>query len=254
MENKEYTFALLIDTDNVAQKYYEIMITELEEIGTVKIKRAYGDFGNGNPWKAKSIAEGIMPVQAFAQTKGKNSTDLVMVIDAMDLLYSNEVDAFCIATSDSDFARLAQRLKESGKYIVIAGEDKTPVSLSKSCDKFIMLDQLYAVANSAESATSGEAETNVTVPKVKTIKNVVYDIIANGKDAEGWMLFASVVSQLVKRYPQFNHKTYQAKDKQDFFKNKIGCEFKQEGTIVWIKSGDKQNNDKQKAKLKQSLL
>lgn len=236
---KEYNFALLIDTDNVSPKYYDIIANELEEIGIIKIKRAYGDFNPNNAWKEKAISEGILPVQAFAQTKGKNSTDLVMAIDAMDIFYADEVDAFCIATSDSDFARLAQRLKEGGKYIVIAGEEKTPVSLSKSSNKFIMLDKLYEAQNveTKQTEVKKTSDEKVTAPKIKDIKSVIKEIVTSGMDAEGWILYSLVVNQLEKRFPQFNYKTYQAKSKQDFFKSKLGCTFKQEGTIVWIKLG-----------------
>lgn len=234
---KEISFALLIDTDNVSPKYYDIIANELEEIGSIKIKRAYGDFNQNNAWKEKAIGEGILPMQAFPQTKGKNSTDLVMAIDAMDIFYSDAVDAFCIATSDSDFARLAQRLKEGGKYIVIAGEEKTPISLSKSSNKFIMLDKLFEAQNAQvkEVEVKQTSDEKVTAPKIKDIKNVVKEIITGGMDAEGWVQYSVVVNQLEKRYQQFNYKTYQVKSKQDLFKSKLGCEFKQEGTIVWIR-------------------
>ncbi len=240
MENKEYRFALLIDTDNVAPKYYDIIVDELEELGSLKIKRAYGDFHPGNPWKEKAISEGILPVQAFAQTKGKNSTDLVLTIDAMDIFYGEEVDAFCIATSDSDFARLAQRLKEGGKYIVIAGEDKTPISLSKSSDKFLMLDQLYTAQNSTKPEKNQEIGTeqkseNVQAPSLIKIRRAVKEIIAAGAEPDGRILYTTVVTQLAKKYPQFNHKTYGAQNKQEFFRSKIGCDFEQKGNIVWIR-------------------
>ncbi len=235
---KEYSFALLIDTDNVSPKYYDIIVNELEEIGSIKVKRAYGDFIANNPWKEKSIGEGITPIQAFAPIKDKNSTDLVLTIDAMDIFYSELVDAFCIATSDSDFARLAQRLKEGGMYVVIAGEDKTPISLSKSSDKFLMLDKLYEARTPTKSRSEKES-VKVEAPSVKTLQNVVRDFIAMSDDAEGWALYATVANQLSKRYPQFNVKAYQAKSKQEFFKSKLGCEFRQEGTVVFVRMKDK---------------
>ena len=240
MENEEYQMALLIDTENVSPKYYDVIIEELEELGTVKIKRAYGDFDANNPWNATAISEGILPIQAFSQVKGKNSTDLVMAIDAMDIFYSGEVDAFCIATSDSDFARLAQRLKEGGKYMVIAGENKTPLSLSKSSDRFLMLDKLYEARPERQKEAESEQKTeNVQAPSIRKIREAVYEIIRGGMDAEGWAQYSTVVQQLSKRYPQFNHKTYSTGSKQDFFRNSIGCDFRQEGMMVWIREKKK---------------
>lgn len=236
MENKEYKFALMIDTENVSSKYYELIINELDEMGSVKIKRAYGDFSSGNQWKEKAINEGVTPMQAFAQTKGKNSTDMVMVIDAMDIFYNKEVDAFCIATSDSDFARLAQRLKEGGMYVVIAGEEKTPASLSRSCDKFLMLNELYKnMKDEKETENVSSANKIVTMPKLKLIRSTVKQIMENNMDSNGWTYYSTVVDNLTKKFPQFNHKAYQAKSKQDFFKERLDCEFWQENTIVRIR-------------------
>lgn len=241
--DKEYQFALMIDTENVSIKYYEILSKELDALGNVKIKRAYGNFDQLNPWSAKIMDEGIIPMHIGAQVKGKNSADIVLVIDAMETLYSNNVDAFCLVTSDSDFSRLAQKLKEAGMYVVIAGEKKTPASLSKSCHKFIMLDELYNAQNggdknSRKDNSDDKEEKRVRMPLILEIKQYVREIIDRDND-DGFALFSIVMDQLNRRYPQFDYKAYGEKNKKDFFKNKLNCSFKKKDkTIDCIKLND----------------
>ena len=253
--NKEYTFALLIDSDNLSTDYYDIIINEIEELGQIRYKRIYGNFIPTNPWSQYAMQKGITPIQAFVPVKGKNATDMVMAIDCMDLFYSDTVDAFCLATSDSDFSRLAQRLKEGGKYVVIAGKEQSPEALNNSCHKFIMLDRLYEISKESKILREAEKETSeskrntkpnkpqeekssdektVSVPKLSEIKEVVKEII-NERAHDGWAYYAEVIPQIEKRYPQFNYKIYGVSNKQDFFKNKIGCEMKTEDTSVMIK-------------------
>lgn len=235
MEIKEKTIALLIDSDNLSPSYYGALMDELENLGEIRYKRVYGNFGDKkNGWTDLTIRKGITPVQAFAPVKNKNATDMLMAIDAMDIFYSKTVDAFCLATNDSDFSRLAQRLKEGGMYVIVAGKEDSPETLNSSSHKFIMLDVLSkkplkemenAEKNKKES--DPEKETVVGIPKLKDIKKVVSEIIEKRKrDTSEYAYYAEVVAQLIKRYPQFNHKLYQAKDRQDFFINKIGCEIK----------------------------
>ncbi len=227
---KEFTFALLIDSDNISPDYYDIIIRELEELGNIKYKRVYGDFNGKNPWAKHAIDNGILPVQAFAPIKQKNATDIVMVIDAMDIFYSKTVDAFCLATSDSDFSRLSQRLKEGGVYVVVAGNALTHKSLNKSCDKFLMLDDLLSAEKGGEPAVKAapkaappkgkeikSAEETVKKPDLKQIIKVVKDSINEKADNEGWAYYATVSQQLLKKYPQFNPKLYGAVSKRDFF-------------------------------------
>jgi uncharacterized protein (TIGR00288 family) len=124
----EKKFALLIDSDNVSSKYIKIILAELAKYGNVTYKRLYGDLTKptNKSWKDALLSHSIIPIQQYNYTTGKNSTDSAMIIDAMDILYSGHVDGFCLATSDSDFTRLAMRLRESGMTVIGMGEQKTP--------------------------------------------------------------------------------------------------------------------------------
>lgn len=160
MEEKNYTIALLIDTDNVSSKYMRALYDELIALGKITYKRMYGDFTvpNAVGWKKLVNEFAITPVQQYTYTKGKNATDFRIIIDAMDILYTKNVDAFCIMSSDSDYTGLAKRLKESNMFIIGAGESKTPTSFVKSCDRFFRLDK-------PETATKNETPKKEEPPK-----------------------------------------------------------------------------------------
>ena len=138
---EEKRFALLIDSDNISAKYVKNILDELTKYGVVTNKRIYGDWTKTetSSWKDVLLKNSIQPMQQFAYTKGKNATDSFMIIDAMDILYSNTVEGFCLVTSDSDFTRLAARLREAGKMVVGMGESKTPEAFISACDKFTYL-------------------------------------------------------------------------------------------------------------------
>lgn len=259
---KEFTIALLIDSDNLSIDYYDIIMNELEEIGTIRYKRVYGNFDGSNPWTKNAIKNGITPIQAFAPVKGKNATDMVMAIDAMDIFYTGTVSAFCLATSDSDFARLAQRLKEGGMYVVVAGKEQSPESLNNSCNKFLMLDKLYEMSKASKDSglnselivsieepkadkntKKNETETIVSAPELKDIATAV-DAIISERSHDGWAYYAEVVSQLEKKFPQFNYKLYGANGKQSFFKEKLGCEMETRATSAMIRMKPKNKNVK----------
>ncbi|MDO5558652.1 MAG: NYN domain-containing protein [Oscillospiraceae bacterium] len=139
MEDKN--IALLIDADNVSAKYVKSIFDELNSYGTVSIRRIYGNWQKTYKWDERILLEySIQPIQQFDYTAGKNATDMAMVIDAMDILYTKNVDIFCIITSDSDFTKLAMRLRESQAFVIGMGESKTPIALTKACNKFVHLD------------------------------------------------------------------------------------------------------------------
>ena len=142
---EERYFALLIDADNVSAKYITPILTELSKYGVITYKRIYGDWTSTlhSAWKEELLTNSIMPVQQFSYTTGKNATDSAMIIDAMDILYANDVNGFCIVSSDSDFTRLVSRLRESGKMVIGMGENKTPEPFRKACDKFTILYRKY---------------------------------------------------------------------------------------------------------------
>lgn len=156
-------FAVLIDADNVSVKYIKIILDEISKDGIATYKRIYGDWTNPSliSWKSTLLDNSIIPVQQYSYTTGKNSTDSAMIIDAMDILYSGKVDGFCLVSSDSDFTRLAARLRESGMTVIGMGESKTPNSFIAACNKFKYLDILSA---------ADEAEAEEAAPKAEPAK------------------------------------------------------------------------------------
>ena len=139
--DEKMQFAVLIDAENVSAKYAPVIFEELEKYGYASCRRIYGNWSKDSNWKESVLLEySIIPIQQFSYTTGKNSTDMAMVIDAMDILYQNKVNGFCIITSDSDFTRLAMRLREENKYVIGMGESKTPLALTRSCNRFIHLN------------------------------------------------------------------------------------------------------------------
>ena len=152
----EDRFALLIDADNVSAKYIKPILDELSKYGNVTYKRIYGDWTKTNnaSWKEELLQNSITPIQQFSYTHGKNATVSAMIIDAMDMLYTSELEGFCLVSSDSDFTKLASRLRESGKTVIGMGEGKTPSPFRKACDIFTELELLL------EDNTMGKEERN----------------------------------------------------------------------------------------------
>ena len=152
-------FAVLIDADNISSKYAATIFEELEKYGVSTYRRIYGNWSKGNGWSEGMLLEySIVPVQQFSYTSGKNATDMAMVIDAMDILYKNKVQGFCLVTSDSDFTRLAMRLREENMFVLGMGESKTPVALARACNKFVHLNLVAEQSKVPENMTSSRAE------------------------------------------------------------------------------------------------
>ncbi len=141
----EKKYALLIDAENVSSKYIGIVTKEAQSLGNITIRRIYGDWtlSSRNSWRDSLLENSLIPIQQYSYTVGKNSSDSAMIIDAMDILYTDNVDGFIIVSSDSDFTRLATRLRESGKRVIGMGESKTPTPFVRACEKFKTLDVLY---------------------------------------------------------------------------------------------------------------
>lgn len=165
MDDKK--FAILIDSDNVSHKYIKIIVDEITTVGIPTIKRIYGDWTSGKPhWKNVLLEYALTPMQQYSYTTGKNSTDSAMIIDAMDILYTGNVDGFCIASSDSDFTKLATRLREAGKIVIGMGEKHTPQPFVKACSQFKYLDLI--AANNSEKAPKTAAKNSKTTKKAAT--------------------------------------------------------------------------------------
>ena len=177
MEDKR--FALLIDSDNISARYIGGILDEITKYGVITYKRIYGDWTNpqATKWKAELLANSIMPIQQFSYVTGKNATDASLIIDAMDILYTKSVDGFCIVSSDSDFTRLASRLRESGMTVIGMGEEKTPRSFRAACTIFTTLEIL--VDRDADEETVSEPKEQAAV--AKKVSGVIVTSEENGK-------------------------------------------------------------------------
>ncbi len=206
MEEKKY--ALLIDSDNVSAEYVQKILDELTKYGIVTIKRIYGDWtkSNSDKWKNVLLTNSIQPMQQFAYTKGKNATDSFMIIDAMDILYSNNVEGFCLVTSDSDFTRLACRLREEGKNVIGMGETKTPEAFVSACDRFIYLNN---IAGNDASIGTGQLKASKHIRRQKDIEKAILEILDENEDAgKSKTDIGEVGSRLLKKYPDFDVRNY----------------------------------------------
>ena len=206
MEEKK--FALLIDADNISSKYTKLIIDELSKYGAITYKRVYGDLTTpqNKSWKSAMLSHSINPVQHYAYTNGKNSTDAAMVIDAMDILYSGSVNGFCLVSSDSDFTKLAMRLRESGMTVIGMGESKTPEPFRVSCEKFILLDILSDESIEVESDKKSSEENAVT--PIDDLEVLIAKIIMdNGIDGT-YMDLGELGSRITKSDSSFDIRNY----------------------------------------------
>lgn len=203
MDNKR--FALLIDADNISAKYIGSILEELSTYGITTYKRIYGDWTStqATKWKGELLENSVIPVQQFSNTVGKNATDSTLIIDAMDILYTGNVDGFCIVSSDSDFTRLASRLRESGMEVIGMGEEKTPRSFRVACTRFVNLENL---SDQDEEAENKDNKDNTISREVvySAITNIINENENKGKSVE----LAAVGNRLVNMYPDFDVRSY----------------------------------------------
>ena len=207
----DINIAVLIDGDNIPAKYIKEMMEEIAKYGNPTIKRIYGDWTKPNltKWKNILLENAISPVQQYAYTSGKNATDSAMIIDAMDILYSTKVEGFCIVSSDSDFTRLATRLREAGMKVIGIGEMKTPGPFIASCDKFIYIEILKAQLNEKENTNNKKKSQRENIEKltpkvIKLISTTINDLA----DDEGWAFLGDVGNLLQKKQPNFDSRIY----------------------------------------------
>ncbi len=197
-------FALLIDADNVSSKYIKPILDELSKYGTITYKRIYGDWTSTlhAKWKDALLDNSITPIQQFSYTVGKNATDSAMIIDAMDILYTNSVEGFCLVSSDSDFTRLASRIRESGLTVIGMGEKKTPTPFRKACDIFTTLELLVGEARRDKANGSSSSLT------IEEVERAVVDIITDNQNNGKSTGLGEVGSRLLKRYPDFDVRSF----------------------------------------------
>ncbi|GLY50676.1 NYN domain-containing protein [Lentzea sp. NBRC 102530] len=205
--------AVLIDADNAQPSITEALLAEIAKYGTAHVKRAYGDWTGTSlkGWKDHLLAQSIQPIQQFAYTTGKNATDAAMVIDAMDLLYSDRFDGFCIVSSDSDFTRLAARLRESGLTVYGFGERKTPKPFVAACDKFVYVENLVSPEAEVPAETPLVRKPVAAAAQLKgdtTLVKLLRNAVEAASDDDGWASLSAVGSIITKQRPEFDSRTY----------------------------------------------
>lgn len=225
MDTKECKIAVLIDSDNVPYANIKGMLDEIAKYGTITIKRIYGDWTKptASGWKSVLLDNALTPIQQYSYTTGKNATDSAMIIDAMDILHSNKVEGFCIVSSDSDFTRLAVRLRESGRLVIGMGEKKTPNPFIVSCDKFIYIEILNQPTQSTSSIVAvpkiNSKEKDVPKSTISTsssnassvpfeIIELIIQSIGDLSDESGWAFLADIGNLIIKKQPDFDSRNY----------------------------------------------
>lgn len=254
--NTEMRLAVLIDADNIPHSNIKAMLEEVAKYGIPTFKRIYGDWTKPHltGWKTVLLENAINPVQQYSYTVGKNATDSAMIIDAMDILYTGRVDGFCLVSSDSDFTRLATRLREAGMRVFGLGEMKTPTAFRAACDKFIYLEILRQ-NQEAEAETETETETAAaksntrkTKPKAKAINKAGREVIKllsssinDIADEDGWAYLGELGNLLLKKQPDFDARNYgfnklvQLIKSIDRFEIDIRDSGKKMGKLVYVK-------------------
>ncbi|MDO5702201.1 MAG: NYN domain-containing protein [Lachnospiraceae bacterium] len=222
---QERKLALLIDSDNVSQKYLNGIFDELSQYGTVTYRRIYGDFTTqaNARWSGKLLEKSITPIQQFSNTTGKNATDSALIIDAMDLLYNSNVDGFCIVSSDSDFTRLASRLRESGKIVIGMGEKKTPDSFRAACTVFTELENLLENEIPASGSMTKEA-----------IEADIINIITKNDNNGKLTGPGEIGSRLQSKYPDFDIRTFGYSQLSKFLDDMPGIELHKHSNSITV--------------------
>ena len=198
--------AVLIDADNVSATVVSALLAEIANFGTATVRRIYGDWTTPNlqSWKQVLAEHSIVPIQQFRNTTGKNATDSAMIIDAMDLLHSARLDGFCLVSSDSDFTRLASRIREQGVPVYGFGESKTPRPFIAACDRFVFTDVLAGPA-------AGESSKRAPLKNLKgdtMLVNLLRKVVEDSADETGWANLGEVGSRIIKQEPDFDPRNY----------------------------------------------
>lgn len=251
MEQTERRFAVLIDGDNISPKYIKYILDEVSDHGIATYKRIYGDWTDNTKkgWKAALLEWSVNPIQQYCYTVGKNATDSAMIIDAMDILYSGHVDGFCLVSSDSDFTKLAQRLREAGVFVMGIGEQKTPKPFRMACDTFKILE---VIALEEEEITSLEeekkqedtlkeqiplvdaAEDEPEITSIKEIEKAIYKTLTENTNKGRQTGMGELGSMLSKKFSDFDVRNYGYSKLSTFLENFEDFEIKKSGTTYFV--------------------
>ena len=232
MGDRQARLAVLIDADNAQAAIVDGLLGEIAQYGIASVKRIYGDWTDNRlkGWKTALLEHGINPVQQFAYTTGKNATDSALIIDAMDLLYTEKLDGFCIVSSDSDFTRLASRIREAGLKVYGFGEKKTPKAFMSACDKFIYTEILRKTDDVSEPKQKRTAPKKqpLDLRLLNTLRHVVDDTV----DEAGWSHLGSVGQNILNKSPEFDPRNYGFKKLRDLLEESQLFEFKDVDPLV----------------------
>lgn len=247
--NTTLNMAVLIDGDNIPSAYVKEMMEEIAKYGNPTIKRIYGDWTKPSlsKWKNVLLENAITPIQQYGYTTGKNSTDSAMIIDEMDILYGGDVKGFCLVSSDSDFTRLATRLREAGMQVFGIGERKTPNPFIVACDKFIYIEILKT--QTEKKLESKNDEPNFDIITKKEIA-LIYSTIRDLSDDDGWAFLGDVGSLLQKKQPNFDALNYGFEKLTPLIKSMNRFEIEQrvsprsKSKLIFVKNREKKSKSK----------
>jgi uncharacterized LabA/DUF88 family protein len=219
-EIRQAKLAVLIDAENIQPSIIEGLLNEVAKYGIASIKRIYADWTNNSQrsWKEKLLEHAIQPIQQFSYTVGKNATDSALIIDAMDLLYSEKLDGFCIVSSDSDFTRLAARLRESGRMVYGFGEKKTPKAFVSVCDKFIYTEILKDTQEEADEDTRAPVKPKKEFKVDKKLLKLLRDAVDDMAEESGWAYLGGVGQKINNRAADFDSRNYGFRKLGDMFR------------------------------------
>lgn len=252
MENQSKKLAVLIDADNSSINSISLVLEEVAKYGIASVKRVYGDWSSDTlkNWRDVLLPHAITPVQQFAYTKGKDATDMILIIDAMDLLYSGALDGFCIVSSDSDFTPLASRIRESGLIVYGFGQKKTPEPFKKACDKFISVENLI-LDEKDEVKHDSLLEKNTNVKELikdknlekydtkhqidKGTLNLIYKAVKDNSDESGWAYLGSVGTYMSTVKPDFDTRNYDHDKLSGLIKSLGFFETKMQGSQMYLR-------------------
>ncbi|MGI6714486.1 MAG: NYN domain-containing protein [Bacilli bacterium] len=239
--NNEKNVAILIDAENISPDYISLIMDEANRQGNIAYKNIYGDWSVNrlNKWKDKSIEYSLTQIQQYSVVSGKNTSDFALVIDAMDILYRDKINCFILVSSDSDFIRLVNRLRQGGALVVGMGESKTPRSLTNACHSFVYLDKISKSKTKTKRSQpkTKKNQTSEMATKEEIIENVK-DIISSIADESGWAYWSNTNNLLMKKQPSFDPRNYGFNGKGLAFFMENGFETKKSGLDVFIKFKD----------------
>lgn len=239
MNDKKY--ALLIDAENTSVKYVDGIIRELKEYGVVTYKRMYGDFTNKilNEWNVRALDYAIVPIQQPRYSKAKNAADIMLVIDAMDILYQGQVDGFCIVTSDSDFTRLVSRIRESGMFVLGMGKSDASKTFIAACNEYKYLDKIF------EEDAPEEQEESGNVTPLEDIMDAIEDIVQQRRSKGDRADLGGIKSSLQRLYPDYDERNYGYTSFRTFISDMDRFEVKVDGRIVHVKVKTIKNSEEE---------